>query len=124
MKAQCTTAFEQMVLSMRQRLRPTTAYLFADRLRTCVGLNYSKNHETRLLKMLLQEVSPSCSLAEGIGTHLLGQRMAVDGPQSTGDHLAERAGSWSSLEIGAEAGCSRAQPSTATAKARQLWSFV
>ena len=124
MKAQCTTAFEQMVLSMRQRLRPTTAYLFADRLRTCVGLNYSKNHETRLLKMLLQEVSPSCSLAEGIGTHFLGQRMAVDGPQSTGDHLAERAGRWSSLEIGAEAGCTRAQPSTATAKARQLWSFA
>ena len=30
MKAQHTTAFEQMVLSMRQRLRPTKAYLFAD----------------------------------------------------------------------------------------------
>ena len=44
MKAQCTTAFEQMVLSMRQRLRPTTAYLFADRLRTCVGLNYSRGY--------------------------------------------------------------------------------
>jgi hypothetical protein len=64
MKAQYTTAFEQMVLSMRQRLRPTTAHLFADRLRTCVGLNCSRIDETRLLKMLLQEVSPSRSLAE------------------------------------------------------------
>lgn len=55
---------------MRQRLHTTTAQLFADRLRTCVGLNYSKTDETRLLKMLLQEVSPSPSLAEGVGTHL------------------------------------------------------
>jgi hypothetical protein len=49
--------FEQMVISIRQRLRPTDAYLLADRLRICVGLNYSKADETRLLKMLLEEVS-------------------------------------------------------------------
>ena len=42
---------------MRQRLRPTDAYLLANRLRICIGLNYSKTDETRLLKMLLQEVS-------------------------------------------------------------------
>jgi hypothetical protein len=46
-----------MIVSMRQRLRPTDAYLLADRLRICIGLNYSKTDETRLLKMLLQEVS-------------------------------------------------------------------
>jgi hypothetical protein len=51
------TTFEQMIVSMRQRLRPTDAYLLADRLRICIGLNYSKTDETRLLKMLLQEVS-------------------------------------------------------------------
>jgi hypothetical protein len=50
-------SFEQMVISIRQRLRPTNAYLLADRLRICVGLNYSKADETRLLKMLLEEVS-------------------------------------------------------------------
>jgi hypothetical protein len=46
-----------MIVSMRQRLRPTDAYLLADRLRICIGLNYSKTDETRLLKMLLEEVS-------------------------------------------------------------------
>jgi hypothetical protein len=56
MKAQHTTAFEQMVLSMRQRLRPTKAYLFADWLRTYVGLNCGETDEHYLLKMLLQEV--------------------------------------------------------------------
>jgi hypothetical protein len=56
MKAQHTPAFEQMVLSMRQRLRPTKAYLFADWLRTYVGLNCAETDEQYLLKMLLQEV--------------------------------------------------------------------
>ena len=40
---------EQMVVSMRQRLRPTDAYLLANRLRICIGLNYSKTDETRPL---------------------------------------------------------------------------
>lgn len=44
---------------MRQRLRPKKAYLFADRLRICVGLNCAETDENRLLKMLLQEVSLS-----------------------------------------------------------------
>ena len=57
MHAQYPTTFEQMIVSMRQRLRPTDAYLLADRLRICIGLNYSKTDETRLLKMLLEEVS-------------------------------------------------------------------
>ena len=78
MKAQHTTTVEQMTVSMRQRLRPTRAHLFADRLRTCVGLNYSKTDEIHLLKMLLQEVSPPRRLAEGVGAHLVGQRMAAD----------------------------------------------
>ena len=57
MHAQFPTTFEQMVVSMRQQLRPTDAYLLADRLRICIGLNHSKTDETRLLKMLLEEVS-------------------------------------------------------------------
>jgi hypothetical protein len=57
MHAQYPTTFEQMIVSMRQRLRPTDAYLLADRLRICIGLNYLKTDETRLLKMLLEEVS-------------------------------------------------------------------
>ena len=57
MHAQFPATFEQMVASMRQRLRPTNAYLLADRLRICIGLNYPKTDETRLLKMLLEEVS-------------------------------------------------------------------
>jgi hypothetical protein len=56
MHAQYPT-FEQMVVSMRQRLRPTDAYLLADRLRMCIGLNCSKTDEARLLTMLLEEVS-------------------------------------------------------------------
>ena len=55
MHAQNPTTFEQMIVSMRQRLRPTDAYLLADRLRICIGLNYSKTDETRLLKMLLED---------------------------------------------------------------------
>src|ERR1700729_2124125 len=46
MHAQYPTTFEQMIVSMRQRLRPTDAYLLADRLRICIGLNYSKTDET------------------------------------------------------------------------------
>jgi hypothetical protein len=57
MHAQYPTTFEQMIVSMQQRLRPTDAYLLGDRLRVCIGLNYSKTDETRLLKMLLEEVS-------------------------------------------------------------------
>jgi hypothetical protein len=57
MHAQYPTTFEQMIVSMRQRLRPTDAYLLADRLQICIGLNYLKTDETRLLKMLLEEVS-------------------------------------------------------------------
>ena len=57
MHAQYPTTFEQTIVSMRQRLRPTNAYLLADRLRICIGLNYSKTDETRLLKMILEEVS-------------------------------------------------------------------
>jgi hypothetical protein len=56
MHAQYPTTFEQMIVSMQQRLRPTDAYLLGDRLRVCIGLNYSKTDETRLLKMLLEEV--------------------------------------------------------------------
>jgi hypothetical protein len=59
MKAEHTTAFEQMIGAMRRRLRPTKAHLLADRLRIYVGLNYPETDENRLLKMLLQEVSPS-----------------------------------------------------------------
>jgi hypothetical protein len=58
MKAEHTTAFQQMVLSMRQRLRPTKAHLFADLLRTYVGLNCAETLEHHLLTMLLQEVQP------------------------------------------------------------------
>jgi hypothetical protein len=59
MKAERTTAFEQMIAAMRRRLRPTKAHLFADRLRIYVGLNCAETGENRLLKMLLQEVSLS-----------------------------------------------------------------
>jgi hypothetical protein len=59
MKAEHTTAFEQMIATMRQRLRPTKAHLLADRLRIYVGLNCAETDENRLLKMLLQEVSLS-----------------------------------------------------------------
>ena len=90
METQDVTPFEQMVLFMRQRLRPTGAHLFADRLRTCIGLNYSRIEETRLLKMLLQEVSLSRGLAAGVGAHLLGQRTTVDGiyPQAIVNELS------------------------------------
>jgi hypothetical protein len=58
-KANHSTPFEQMIAAMRQRLRPTEAYLFADQLRICVGLNRAEADEYRLLKRLLQELSPS-----------------------------------------------------------------
>ena len=79
METQNVPPFEQMVLSMRHRLRPTRAHLFADRLRTCIGLNYTRIDETRLLKKLLQEVSLSRGLAAGVGAHPLGQRATADG---------------------------------------------
>ena len=47
-----------MVAAMRQRLRPTEAYLFADQLRMYVGLNCAETLEHHLLTMLLQEVQP------------------------------------------------------------------
>jgi hypothetical protein len=56
MKAEHTTTFEHMTAAMRQRLRPTKAHLFADRLRIYVGLNCAETDENRLLEMLLQEV--------------------------------------------------------------------
>jgi hypothetical protein len=59
MKANYPSPFEQMVVAMQRRLRPTKAQLFADRLRNYVGLNYAKVDESRLLKVLLQELSPS-----------------------------------------------------------------
>jgi hypothetical protein len=64
MKARHATTFEEMIGSMRRRLRPTKAGQLADRLRTCLGLDYSKTEETRLLKMLLQQVSVAAALAE------------------------------------------------------------
>jgi hypothetical protein len=63
MKAHQSTTFEQMVTTMRQRLRPTEAYLFADQLRICVGLNCVETNESRLLELLLQEVSLSLGTA-------------------------------------------------------------
>ena len=59
MKAQNVTPFEQMVAAMRQRLRPTKASLFANQLRIYVGLDCLDTDENRLLKLLLEEVSPS-----------------------------------------------------------------
>lgn len=59
MKAEHRAVFEQMIAAMRQRLRPTKAQLFADWLRTYLGLNCAETDEIRLLTMLLQEVSPS-----------------------------------------------------------------
>lgn len=59
MKAQNVTPFEQMVAAMRQRLRPTKANLFANQLRIYVGLDCLDTDENRLLKLLLEEVSPS-----------------------------------------------------------------
>ena len=53
-----------MIGSMRERLRPTRARLFAEWLRTYVGLNCAGTGENHLLKMLLQEVtSPQVSAA-------------------------------------------------------------
>jgi hypothetical protein len=46
------TEFEQMITTMRQRLRPNGARLMADWLRNYVGLS-----ENRLLQKLLQELS-------------------------------------------------------------------
>jgi hypothetical protein len=59
MKARHVIAFEQMTAAMRQRLCPTKACLFADRVRICLGLNCVETDEYRLLKVLLQEVSLS-----------------------------------------------------------------
>jgi len=59
MKAHHPTTFEPMIAAMRQRLRPTKAYLFADRLRIYIGLNRAETDDKRLLKILLQEVSLS-----------------------------------------------------------------
>ena len=62
--AQSTTDFERLIGSMRERLRPTRARLFAEWLRTYVGLNCAGVDENHLLKMLLQEVtSPQVSPA-------------------------------------------------------------
>jgi hypothetical protein len=58
MKAHHPTPFEQMIATMRQRLRPTEACLL-DQLRICVGLYCAEMDEKRLLKLLLQEVSQS-----------------------------------------------------------------
>jgi hypothetical protein len=68
MKAHHSTAFEQMIAAMRQRLRPTKAYLFADQLRICVGLNCVETNESSLLKLLLQEVSLSLGAASTMGS--------------------------------------------------------
>jgi hypothetical protein len=69
MKAHHLTPFEQMIATMRQRLRPTEASLFADQLRICVGLNCAEKDEKRLLILVLQEVSQS-----------LGTQLAVQTP--------------------------------------------
>ena len=55
-----------MVFINAARLRPTKAYLFADWLRTYVGLNCAETDEHHLLKMLLQEVQSVVS-AEACG---------------------------------------------------------
>ena len=49
--------FERMIGCMRERLRPTRAHLFAEWLRTYVGLSSDRTDENHLLKMLLQEVT-------------------------------------------------------------------
>ena len=74
MHAHYPTTFEHMVVSMRQRLRPTDAYLLADRLRMCIGLNCPKTDETRLLKMLLEEVSLTWS-AQSPRHHEVGSQL-------------------------------------------------
>jgi hypothetical protein len=68
MKAHHPTPFEQMIATMRQRLRPTEACLFADQLRICVGLNCAETDENRLLKLLLQEVSQPCGTQLAVST--------------------------------------------------------
>jgi hypothetical protein len=55
--AQSPNDFERMIGCMRERLRPTLARLFADWLRTYVGLSSDRTDENHLLKMLLQEVT-------------------------------------------------------------------
>jgi hypothetical protein len=53
-----STAFEQMIASMRDRLRPNSTRLFADWLRMYVGLSCREtSSESRLLRKLLQELS-------------------------------------------------------------------
>ena len=52
-----STEFERMIASMRERLRPNSARLFADWRRMYVGLSCTEtSSESRLLKKLLQEL--------------------------------------------------------------------
>jgi hypothetical protein len=72
-KAHHHTGFEQMVTAMRQRLHPTKAYLFADQLRICVGLDCAETDKSRLLKILLQEVSLSLGTQFALQTPMYSQ---------------------------------------------------
>jgi hypothetical protein len=57
---QSTTEFEQMITSMRERLRSNSARPLADCPRICTGPSYREpSSEIRLLKMLLQELTSS-----------------------------------------------------------------
>jgi hypothetical protein len=56
--AKSTTEFEQMITSIRDRLRSNNNRLLADYLPAYVGLSCERaKNESRLLKMLLQELS-------------------------------------------------------------------
>jgi hypothetical protein len=55
--AQFPNYFERMIGCMRERLRPTGARLFAEWLRTYVGLSSDRTDENHLLKMFSQEVT-------------------------------------------------------------------
>ena len=97
MHAQYPTTFEQMIVSMRQRLRPTDAYLLADRLRICIGLNHLKTDETRLLKMLLEEVSLTWSAQSPDDHEVVSQLRRVPRPIGLAPATAPTLGSAAEL---------------------------
>jgi hypothetical protein len=63
--AKRNTEFDQMITSMRERLRPNNNRLFADYLRAHIGLSCGKaNNKSGLLKILLQELSSTSVLQD------------------------------------------------------------